>query len=190
MSRLPARRMILASSLGTLALAIGGCAAHASDAARTPRGERAALAAYLREVEPLRLAVNRLLEGADPILSANHDGTISPARASIEMGRLERRFAGYTRAVNAIVAGTAQLRSLQAGYAHTYIQEDSYLSALTVGLGERDLDGLPNTESEQRIAIIAWRVGLEVLARRLAFALPADLQLAGRGEIRPSPAGS
>jgi len=190
MSRLRARRTILVSSLGVLALTVGGCAGHSAAAARTPAGERRALAAYLRQIEPLRLAVNRLLEGADPILSGNHDGTLSPARASLAMGRLERRFAGYTLAVNAIDAGTPQLRSLQATYAHTYILEDSYLSALTVGLGERELDGLPNTESEQRIAIIAWRTGVEVLARRLAYKLPADLQLAGRGEIRPSPDGS
>lgn len=190
MSRLLARRTILASSLGALALAAGGCASRSASAARSPGREREALAVYLRQIEPLRLAVNRLLEGADPILSGNHSGALSPARASLAMGKLERRFAGYTVAVNAIEAGTPQLRSLQATYAHTYILEDSYLSALTVGLGERELDGLPNTESEQRIAIIAWRTGLEVLARRLGYRLPADLQVAGRGEIRPSPDGS
>ncbi len=54
------------------------------EAVRIPgphRGRRrSALAAYLCQVEPLRLAVNRLLEAADPILSGNHDGTLSPAR--------------------------------------------------------------------------------------------------------------
>lgn len=75
-------------------------------------------------------------------------------------------------------------------HAHTYILEDSYLSALTTGLGERDLDELPKTQAAQRTAIIEWRTGLTVLARRLGVVLPADLQAAGRGEIAPSPDGS
>jgi hypothetical protein len=49
--------------------------------------------------------------------------------------------------------------------------------------------GLPNTQAEQRAAIIRWPTGLAVLARKARFALPADLQVAGRGEIAPSPQG-
>ena len=106
------------------------------------------------------------------------------------MGALERRFADYTVDIAAIQPATPQLASLAAIYAHTFIFEDSYLSALTTGLAESDFDDLPNTQSEQRAAIIQWRTGLTVLARRLGYKLPADLQVAGRGEIAPSPDGS
>ncbi len=155
-----------------------------------PNGERAALMSYLRQVEPIRLAVNRLLNGADPILSAYHDHRISPRQASLRMGALERRFAGYTVDMATLQPTTAQLRAVNAPYAHTYILEDSYLSALTVGLAERDFGDLPDTQSAQRAAIIQWRTELTVLADRVGLKLPADLQVAGRGEIAPSPNGS
>jgi len=193
----PRRRAALASvPVALLALAVSGCggSSHAARAAserqRADSVERVALRGYLRAVEPIRLAVNRLLEGADPILSAYSHARLSPRSASQRMGTLERHFAAYTVDIAAVEPGTPALRSLQALYAHTYILEDSYLSALTTGLGERNLDGLPNTQSEQRAAIIQWRTGLEVLARRLDVALPGDLQAAGRGEIAPSPHGS
>ncbi len=178
--------MVLALAVATLC----GCGGGSAGARSSSRGERAALVSYLRQVEPIRLAVNRLLNGADPILSAYHDGRISPRRAALRMGALERRFAAYTVDMAAIRPATAQLRSVNTPYAHTYILEDSYLSALTVGLAERDLDNLPDTQSAQRAAIIQWRTGLTVLARRVALDLPADLQVAGRGEIAPSPNGS
>ena len=172
------------------AVALAGCASQTPSAANTGRAERAAIERYLHEVEPIRLAVNNLLEGADPILSAYHDSRISPRQASQRMGALERRFAAYTVDMAAIQPATAQLRAVNAPYAHTYIFEDSYLSALTTGLAEGDLDDLPDTGSEQRAAIIQWRTGLTVLARAADAPLPADLQAAGRGEIRPSPDGS
>lgn len=68
--------------------------------------------------------------------------------------------------------------------------EDAYLSALTAALPEHRFDALPDTQSQQRAAIVAWRVQLEVLASRLNVSLPADIQAAGRGEIAPSPSGS
>ena len=172
------------------AIALGGCASQTPSAARTQRAGRAAIERYLHEVEPIRLAVNKLLDGADPILSAYHDNRISPEQASLRMGALERRFAAYTVEIAALQPATAQLRAVNAPYAHTYIFEDSYLSALTTGLAERDLDSLPDTQSEQRAAIIQWRTGLTVLARAADAPLPADLQEAGRGEIAPSPDGS
>ncbi len=162
----------------------------ASAAAAAARREHGALVAYLQQVEPIRLAVNRLLEGADPILSAYRDGRGSPRQASLRMGALERRFAAYTVDIAAIQPATARLRSVNAPYAHTYILEDSYLSALTTGLAERNLDNLPNTQSAQRAAIIQWRTALTVLARRYSVQLPRDLQAAGRGEIAPSASGS
>lgn len=178
--------------LAALALvAATTCGCGGSVSAHAPaHDERTALVSYLRQVEPIRLAVNRLLEGADPILAAYRDGRISPSLAATRMGALERRFAAYTADMAAIAPATTQLRSVNGPYAHTYILEDSYLSALTNGLAEHDLDGLPDTQSDQRAAIVQWRTGLTVLARRAALRLPADLQAAGRGEIAPSPTGS
>jgi len=177
-------------TLVLLGLALGGCGHGASSPQSSVQSQRTALTAYLRQVEPIRLGVNRLLNGADPILSANLHKRISPQQAALRMGALERRFAAYTVAIAEVQPTTPELRSLQAIYAHTFILEDSYLSALTTGLAESELDDLPNTQAEQRAAIIQWRTGLTVLADRVGLKLPGDLQLAGRGEIAPSPDGS
>ncbi len=182
--------LLLAIVLALAAATLGGCGGRSTSARVSAQDERAALVSYLRQVEPIRLAVNRLLNGADPILSAYHDNRISPRRASFRMSILERRFAAYTVEVAAIAPATAQLRAVNAPYAHTYILEDSYLSALTTGLAERNLDGLPDTQSEQRAAIIQWRTSLTVLAHVAGLDLPGDMQAAGRGEIAPSPHGS
>ena len=168
--------------------ALGGCGSGAG--ANTAHAGRLALQSYLREVEPLRLAVNQLLTEADPTLGAVHDGRISAATAARRIGRLERHFADYTVDIAAIQPATPALRALHAIYAHTYIFEDAYLSALANGLAERRLDSLPNTQPAQRAAIIQWRTGLTVLARDAGVVLPGDLQQAGRGEIAPSPIGS
>ena len=144
----------------------------------------------MHQIEPIRLAVNRLLSQADPILSAYHDGRASPAQASRRIDRLERRFATHTVEIAAIQPATPQLRALHATYAQTYVLEDAYLSALVAGLAERKLGNLRNTQAAQRAAIIRWRTGLTVLALQAAVALPADLQQAGRGEIAPAPASS
>jgi hypothetical protein len=164
-----------------------GCAGHS--AASTSQ-QRAAVESYLRQVEPIRLAVNRLLDTADPILDAFRAHRITAMTAARRMDALERRFAEYTVEVDAIQPQSARLRSLQAEYAHTYILEDAYLSALANGLATSDFDGLPDTQNAQRAAIIDWRTGLIVLARKLGASLPADLQQAGRGEIAPSVGGS
>jgi len=171
------------------AVGLVGCGTTAPSAG-SASPDRAALLTYLREIEPLRLAVNSLLGRADPILDANHDRRISPAQAGARMGALERRFAAYTVDVAAITPATPALRALQGEYAHTYILEDAYLSALASGLAEGELADLPDTQAQQRAAIIQWRTGLTVLARQDHAALPADLQQAGRGEIAPSPDGS
>lgn len=181
-------RLLIGLSL--FGVALDGCGGGSGSADASVQGQRAGLASYLQQVEPLRLAVNRLLEGADPITSAYHDRRISGPQAAQRMGMLEQRFAAYAVQITAIRPATPALRALQETYAHTYVLEDSYLSALVTGLREGKLDELPNTEAIQRAAIVQWRIGLEVLARRAGLALPADLQLAGRGEIRPSPAGS
>lgn len=139
------------------------------------------------EVEPIRLAVNKLLGGADPILEAFHHRRITPGEAARRMGQLERRFAAYTVDIAAVDPPTPQLRALNAPYADTYVFEDAYLSALVAGLAGGELSDLPNTQAAQRAAIIRWRIGLSVLARAADAPLPADLQQAGRGEIAPSP---
>ena len=92
------------------------------------------------EVEPIRLAVNKLLGGADPILEAFHDRRIAPREAARRMGRLEQRFAAYAVDIAAVDPPTAQLRALNAGYANTYVFEDAYLSALVAGLADGELD--------------------------------------------------
>ena len=51
----------------------------------------------------------------------------------------------------------------------------------------RAFDELPHFQNEQRAAIIAWRTRLQVLADRWGATLPANLQVAGRGEISPAP---
>jgi hypothetical protein len=182
------RALIAALLLSTLALC--GCGSHATSIVARQRARRAAIERYLREVEPIRLAVNKLLEGADPILGAFHSRRISPAEAARRMGELERRFALYTVDIAAVDPPSRQLRTLNGGYAATYVLEDAYLSALVSGLSEREFSDLPNTQAEQRAAIIRWRTGLTVIARAAGAPLPGDLQQAGRGEIAPSPTGS
>jgi hypothetical protein len=179
-------------SMGCLlsALALPGCGATAVTGREPSEQARAGLASYLREVEPIRLGVNRLLEEADPILVAFHQRRTTARQAAAAMDRLEYRFAAYAVDVQAIRPRLPALASLHAQYAHTYILEDAYLSALVAGLANGSLDSLPNTQAAQRAAIIAWRTGLAVLARRAGTELPADLQQAGRGEIAPNPMGS
>lgn len=147
------------------------------------------LRAYVAAVEPIRLGVNRLLGQADPILNAYHDHQMSGDEAATAMDRLERTFAEATVAI-AEVRAPGELTALNTPYAHTFVQEDAYLSTLVSDLPDGNFDNLPATQSEQRAAIIAWRTQLQVLADRLHVALPADLQQAGRGEIAPAPTGS
>jgi hypothetical protein len=168
---------------------VAGCGGGANSPAERAASLRVALQRYLGQVEPVRLGVNQLLEGADPILGAYRRHRISAARASARMSALERRFAAYTDDIAAI-RPEAMLRRLHDQYAHTYVLEDAYLSAMVSGLAEHDLGNLPNTQAAQRAAIIRWRTGLTVLARSAGFVLPPDLQQAGRGEIAPSPGGS
>jgi hypothetical protein len=153
-------------------------------------GQRTEIERYMGEVEPIRLAVNRLLDGADPILHAFAMGRIQPGAAARRMGRLEHRFASYTVDIAAVDPPTAQLRALNTPYAETFVLEDAYLSALTAGLAEDNLKNLPNTQAMQRAAIIRWRTRLTVLSNRARAPLPADLQQAGRGEIAPTANGS
>jgi hypothetical protein len=172
------------------ALAAAGCQSAASTNASHAGVSATELRAYVSQIEAVRLPVNDLLEGADPILDAYHDQTITPAQASTRMSALEQRFAGYLLTVNAITPSSPVLAKLNSPYAHTYYYEDSYLSALASDLNDGEFDDLPNTQNAQRLAIIEWRSQLEILARETGVGLPPDIQQAGRGEIAPAPGGS
>jgi hypothetical protein len=150
-------------------------------------GGAKALRSYLAQIEPLRLSVNQLLEQADPILSAYREHRITPYQAEQRFDRLERRFAAYTEQIALIQPQSNELRHAHDIYLHTYFLEDAYLSALASALPSGSFNDLPHTANEQRAAIIEWRTDLTVLASRTHLPLPADLQIAGRGEIAPSP---
>jgi hypothetical protein len=177
------RRLLVA---GALLIAIASCGQTAVDHAGTTA---AALTGYIAAVEPIRLGVNTLLNGADPIIGGWKAHKLTDAQASAQMGTLEEAFAGYTVDMAALRPSDPTLASINAPYAHTFILEDSYLNALVSGLSEDNFSQLPNTQADQRAAIIEWRVQLEVLARPLGVTLPVDLQQAGRGEIAPSVTG-
>jgi hypothetical protein len=176
-----------ALSLAAAGLLLAGCGQSGQS---EPASAKAQLQAYVARVEPIRLQVNRLLDRADPTLSAYGDRRLAAGAAQRRIEALERRFAAYAVRIAALHPVPPALRAAQASYAHTYVFEDAYLSALAAAIPERRFDDLPDTQSQQRAAIIAWRIRLEVLADRLRVRLPANLQAAGRGEIAPSPSGS
>jgi hypothetical protein len=182
----------LAAAGCTLLLAsCGGSGTPGTGAHAGLERSRVALSRYLHRVEPIRLSVNRLLEGADPILDQWREHRLGGKATALRMGALERRFAEYAVDVAAIepAGPPAALAVLAREYAGTYVLEDAYLSALAAGLEDDDFRGLPNTQADQRATIVRWRTGLAVLAKRADLTLPADLQQAGRGEIAPSPNG-
>ena len=169
-----------------LAAFVSACGTTNAPAAPQPGTQ---LQAYVQHLEPLRLAVNDLLDRADPILGAYDDHRIGAGEARRRFDRLERRFARYAVEVAEVRPVPRAIRSAQAAYAHTYVLEDSYLNALAAAIPDRDFGDLPHTANRQRAAIIAWRFRLEAVAKRLGVKLPADIQQAGRGEIAPSPVG-
>jgi hypothetical protein len=148
------------------------------------------LTSYVAAVQRIRLPVNDLLEGADPILNAYREHKITPRKASRRFAALEGRFADFALKMQQITPPDAALAAINAPYAHTYFLEDSYLATLASDLREGHFDNLPNTQGAQRLAIIEWRIQLEVVAAQLHVSLPADLQQAGRGEIAPAVTGS
>ena len=124
---------------------------------------------YVDQVESVRLAVNDLLEGADPILDDYRSYRVTPDQAAPRMGDLGSQFAAQLVTVESITAG------------HPVLVAD---------LPHGDFADLPNTQNDQRQAIIEWWTQLEVLARQTGAGLPDDLHRAGRGEIAPSPTES
>ena len=178
--------------LGAAALATG-CTSGASPSASASASSApttvtaAQLQDYVAEVEPVRLAVNDLLDEADPILDAYRAHSITPEVAGQQMSELESKFAVQLVAVESIVPADATLRELHRPYADTFIDEDTYLAALAAALPHGEFAELPDTRNDQRRAIVVWRTQLEVLAGQTGASLPDDLQQAGRGEIAPSP---
>jgi hypothetical protein len=161
-----------------------GCGADTTTADR-----RQALEDYVAEVQPIRLGINELLDRADPILEGYRDGDLSARRAQRGIERIERGVARYAVQIAAIGDVPGEMRAAQDAYAHTFVLQDTYLSALAAALPTRAFDELPHFQNAQRAAIIAWRTRLQVLADRWGARLPANLQIAGRGEISPAPTG-
>jgi hypothetical protein len=182
-------RLLIAPARVTLTIAAALVALTGCGGSDQPASGRHSVETYLSRVEPVRLGVNRLLEEADPILAAYREHRLTPSRARSRMNALERRFAAYATRIAAVRSVPASLRAANRAYAHTYVLEDSYLSALAAALPEREFDDLPDTQARQRAAITGWRIRLEVVAHRLGIRLPMDIQAAGRGEIAPSPVG-
>ena len=174
--------------IGLASPVLGGCGGGDISASAQPTREE--LQVYLRQVEPLRLAVNDLLERFDPVLSAYGSNRISAGEAQHQLDMLERRFSRYVVDALAITPGNGTLRDLYQPYAETYVLEDTYLSALVAAVPDRGFGHLPMTQDQQRTTIIQWRVRVEVLARQVHLKLPPDLDSAGRGEIAQSPSGS
>ena len=180
----------LVGFLGLMLAGHGNAGASRAAAGPSPAISAAALNSYVNAVEAVRLPVNQLLEQADPILDGYREHHITPALAAQRMGALEQRFAAYLVQMTAITPADTALARINAPYAHTYLLEDSYLATLAADLGSGDFGNLPDTQDQQRLAIIEWRVQLQLAAAQAGYLLPADIQQAGRGEIAPSPAGS
>jgi hypothetical protein len=183
--RLPA--CAVAGGLAVLVVLLASCGGSATPSTAP---SAAAIRAYVAKVEHVRLPVNQLLLGADPILDNYRTHTITPQAAGDEMSQLEQRFATFVVSAQSLDPADSTVSNLNAPYAHTYYLEDNYLSVLAADLRGNDFDNLPDTQNAQRLAIIEWRTQLEVAVHAAGVRLPADLQQAGRGEIAPSPTGS
>jgi hypothetical protein len=122
-------------------------------------------------------------------LTGYRERLLSAGEAQRRLGVLERRFAGYGKAIAEVRPVPRELSAVQRAYARTYVLEDAYLRALVAAIPSRDFGSLPDTQAAQRAAIVSWRRHLEAVARRLGVRLPADVQIAGRGEIAPGPFG-
>ena len=172
----------LVAACGSAGAAPAGRAATAPGEAAITAGE---LGSYVDAVEAVRLPVNQLLNGADPIIAACRVHRITPAAASGRMGALERRFAAYLVQMDAIAPANPALARINAPYARTYLLEDSYLATLASDLEGGDFGNLPDTQDQQRLAIIEWRTQLQLAASRVGFPLPADIQQAGARSPEP-----
>ena len=176
------------TTIGLAALALAVCPVGCGSGTTTA-DRRQALEDYVAKVQPIRLGINELLDKADPILEGYRDGDLNAKQAQCGIGRIERGAARYAVQIAAIQNAPKEMQAAQDAYAHTFVLQDTYLSSLTAALPTRAFDELPHFQNAQRAAIIAWRTRLQVLADRWGATLPANLQIAGRGEISPSPEG-
>jgi hypothetical protein len=76
--------------------AVSACGSTTASHTPAARSDRTALIGYLRQVEPIRFAVNQLLEKADPILLGHRRARLSSTEAARRMKELERQFAAYS----------------------------------------------------------------------------------------------
>jgi hypothetical protein len=176
-----ARIAIAAAALSVLLFGCGG-----DSSAQTSRQE---LEDYVAAVEPIRLGINELLDRADPILKAYAEGHLSSGAAQHRVESLERQVADYAVQIAEVEPVPDGMVAAHDDYAHVFVLQDTYLSALVEALPKREFDELPDVQDQQREEIIAWRTRLQVEADALGVELPADLEVAGRGEIVPSPEG-
>jgi hypothetical protein len=171
-------------SAALVAALVAGCGSGSSHNA-----DRQTFQAYLHTIEPLRVGVDKLLDGADPILAAYSDHRAGVATTQRRLQKLERRFVDYARQVAAVRPVPPVLWSAHRAYAHTYVLEDRYLRALIAAVPGRQWRRLPHFEQAQRQVLVAWRGAVALEAARVGAPLPADIQIAGRGELAPSPEG-
>jgi hypothetical protein len=122
-------------------------------------------------------------------MAAYRERRVSAPAAQRRLGALRARFVAYETEIAAVRPVPAPLRDAHRAYAHTYVLEDNYLRTLLAAIPSRDFRSLPHTAEAQRAAIVAWRERLHAIAGCLEIPLPADIELAGRGEIAPSPLG-
>ena len=111
-----------------------GCGADTTTADR-----RQALEDYVAKVQPIRLGINELLDKADPILEGYREGDLSAKQAQRGIERIERGAAGYAVRIAAIEDVPEEMRAAQDAYAHTFVLQDTYLSALAAALPDARL---------------------------------------------------
>src|SRR5437899_1151582 len=122
--RLSGAALTCAVEVALIAL-IAGCGADTTTADR-----RQALEDYVAKVQPIRLGINDLLDRADPVLEGYRAGDLSAAQAERRMGRIERGAARYAVQIAAVEPVPDEMRAAQDAYAHTFVLQDTYLSAL------------------------------------------------------------
>ncbi len=185
--RLAGTKASVAATLAVaLAISLAGCGGSSNDESGATRQS---VEAYVAQVEPIRLGTNHLLERADPITSAYHEHRLSAEVAQRRIEALEHRLSDYAVKIASVAPVPPTLESTERAYAHVWVLQDTYLSALAQAIPERDFEDLPDYENRQREAITAWRIQLQAVADQVGAKLPRDIQIAGRGEIRPSPIG-
>jgi hypothetical protein len=173
------RSAISVAAGGALALLLLGCGADTTTADR-----RQALEDYVAKVQPIRLGINELLDKADPILEGYRDGDLSAKQAHRGIERIEGGAAGYAVRIAAIQDVPAEMRAAQDSYAHTFVLQDTYLSALAAALPRRARRAAPFPE---RAAGGDHRLAHSAPGARRPLACDASREPAGRRPGRDLP---